>query len=49
MSDGRSLMWLSWALVPLYLLLVRLFGNSILKHLPEGRLKRLLSRRIGSE
>lgn len=49
MNDGSSLFWLSWALVPVYLFLVGLLAKLILKNLPDGRLKRLLSRRLGPE
>jgi hypothetical protein len=49
MNDGRSLWWIGWALVPAYLLLVKICGKWILKTLPEGKVKRLLSLRIGSE
>lgn len=37
---------IAMALVPLYLLAVALLGRFILKWLPEGRIKRLLSLRI---
>lgn len=49
MSDGRSLTWIGWALVPTYLVLVKICGKQILSRLPEGRIKRVLSLRIGSE
>jgi signal transduction histidine kinase len=49
MNDGRSLFWLSWALVPAYLLLVGLLAKVILKAIPDGKLKRLLSRRIDTQ
>lgn len=47
MSDGRSLWWISWALVPLYLALIGWIARRILRSLPDGRLKRVLSLRIG--
>jgi hypothetical protein len=40
-------MAISLALIPLYLLIVGLIARFILRKLPDGRLKRLLSRRIG--
>ena len=38
---------LSMTLIPLYLILIGFVARFILRKLPEGALKRLLSRRIG--
>ena len=48
-TDGSSLYMYSLALMPLAALLIRLLSNKILKSLPDGRLKRLLSRRLYAE
>lgn len=38
---------ISLALLPLYILLIGLLARFILKRIPDGKLRRLLSRRIG--
>lgn len=45
-EDGSSYFWLSAALMPFLLLIVGILGNVILRALPDGKLKRLLSRRF---
>jgi len=37
------------ALVPLYLLGIRWLSKILIRKIPEGRIKRLLTRKLGSE
>jgi hypothetical protein len=38
---------ISLALLPLYMLLIGLLARFILRRIPDGKIKRLLSRRVG--